>query len=185
MVTDVYLETNDTIEIVSLAKAKKHLRIETLFNDEDDIIESYVGAAIEACENFIGGHIIEKTMTIKMDCFDNDLVFEACPLQSVQSVQYYPLGSEVLTTMDTAMYNLTSTNSKVFTLRFKEKTPLTATRFDAVIAIVKVGNGVAKTPKPIQQAILLLIADMYERREDRSEVIATAAMSLLRPYKKY
>jgi uncharacterized phiE125 gp8 family phage protein len=185
MVTDLQFENNDTIEIISLARAKKHLRIEPSFTDEDDMIEAYISAAIEASENFIGGHIIEKNMTLKMDAFDGDVVFEAFPLQSIQSVQYYPLDSEVLTTMDPSAYDLTSTGAKVFTLRFKETVPKTAERFDAVTIIVKIGNPAAKTPKAIHQAILLQVADMYERREDRSEVIATAAMSLLRPYKKY
>ena len=73
----------------------------------------------------------------------------------------------------------------MFSLRFKESVPQTAERFDAVTVIVKVGNAAGKTPKAVQQAILLQVGDMYERREDRTEVIATAAMSLLRPYKKY
>jgi uncharacterized phiE125 gp8 family phage protein len=185
MVTDVQFEPNEEIVIVSLARAKKHLRLESSFDEEDDLIESYISAAIEVSENFIGGHILEKNMTIKMNVFDNPLVFEAFPLQSVTSVQYYPLGSEVLTTVAPVNYILTSIGPKVFALRFKETAPKTAERFDAVTVIVKVGSANLKTPKPVQQAILLQVGDMYERREDRTEVIATAAMSLLRPYKKY
>lgn len=184
MVTDVQFEPGE-VEVVSLARAKKHLRLEASFTEEDDLIESYISAAIEASENFIGGHILEKDMTIKMNAFDSPLVFEAFPLQSVTAVKYYPLGSEVLTEMLPGNYSLTTIGSKVFTLRFKESVPQTAERFDAVTVIVKVGNETAKTPKPVQQAILLQVGDMYERREDRTEVIATAAMSLLRPYKKY
>lgn len=184
MVTDVQFEPG-TVEVVSLARAKKHLRLETSFTEEDDLIEGYISAAIEASENFIGGHILEKDMTIKMNAFDSPLVFEAFPLQSVTSVKYYPLGSEVLAEMASGNYSLTTSGPKVFSIRFKETVPQTAHRFDAVTVIVKVGNAPAKTPKAVQQAILLQVGDMYERREDRTEVIATAAMSLLRPYKKY
>jgi hypothetical protein len=63
--------------------------------------------------------------------------------------------------------------------------PAVDERFDAITVTIKIGYAVNKTPKPIVQAILLQIADMYERREDRTEVVATTAMSLLRPYKKY
>lgn len=185
MVTDVQFEASNATEIVSLARARKHLRLEVSFTAEDDLIESYISAAIEASENFIGGHILEKEMTIKMNAFDSPLVFEAFPLQSVTSVQYYPLGSKVLATMAPDKYSLTTIGAKVFALRFTESVPQTAERFDAVTVIVKVGNANSKTPKPIEQAILLQVGDMYERREDRTEVIATAAMSLLRPYKKY
>lgn len=184
MVTDVQFEPSEAV-VVSLARAKKHLRLEASFTEEDDLIESYISAAIEASENFIGGHILEKDMTIKMNAFDSPLVFEAFPLQSVTAVKYYALGSEVLTEMLPGNYILTTSGPKVFSLRFKESVPQTAERFDAVTVLVKVGNATGKTPKAVQQAILLQVGDMYERREDRTEVIATAAMSLLRPYKKY
>jgi len=184
MVTDVQFEPGEA-EIVSLARAKKHLKIEPSFTEEDDLIEGYISAAIEASENFIGGHILEKDMTIKMNAFDSPLVFEAFPLQSVTAVKYYPLGSEVLTEMLPAKYSLTTVGPKVFTLRFKESVPQTAERFDAVTVIVKVGNASGKTPKTISHAILLQVGDMNERREDRTAVMSTAAMALLRPHKKY
>lgn len=184
MVIDVQYESN-VVEIVSLEKAKKHLRLEPDFQDEDDLIESYISAAIEASENFIGGHILEKEMTMKMNSFESPLVFEAFPLQSVSSVKYYSLGSEELTVLPQETYSLTAAGPKVFSIHFKNDSPQIANRFDAVIVTVIVGYAVGKTPKPIQQAILLQLSDMYERREDRTEVIATAAMSLMRPYKKY
>lgn len=185
MVTDVKFEPSGNIEVVSLARAKKHLRIEPGFTDEDDLIQDYIDAAIVASENFIGGHVLEKDMTIKMNAFDNPLSFEAFPLQSVTSVKYFPIDDSGEQTLAETAYSLTSASAKVFALRFKETVPTTAERFDAVTIIVKVGNPAGKTPKPIQQAILLQLGDMYERREDRTDVIATAAMSLLRPYKKY
>jgi hypothetical protein len=70
-------------------------------------------------------------------------------------------------------------------LRFREQLPELANRFDAVTITVKVGFVSGKVPKPIQQAILLKIADMYERRDDRAEVISTTSQALLRPYKKF
>jgi uncharacterized phiE125 gp8 family phage protein len=185
MVTDVQFELTDGIEIISLAKVKKHLRVDSTFQDEDDLIEGYIDAAVVASENFIGGHILEKTMVIKMNAFDSPLVFQAFPLQSITSVKYFPKDSETESDFPVAGYNLTSTSAKVFALRFKDAAPLIADRYDAVTVSVKVGNLPGKTAKPVIQAILLQIADMYERREDRAGVIATAAMTLLRPYKKY
>jgi uncharacterized phiE125 gp8 family phage protein len=185
MVTDVKFTPNELSVIVTLAKAKKQLRIEPGFVDEDDLIESYIDSAVVMAEDYIGGHIQEKNMIIKLTAFDNPLVFEAHPLQSVDSVKYWPLSGGVEATMDSGDYSLTSANSKVFNLRFKGEIPDVADRFDGVTITVKVGNATAKTPKPIVQAILLFIADMYERREDRGAVVSTAAMSLLRPYKKF
>ena len=184
MVTDISFE-DGTLEIVSLARAKKQLRIEPTFEDENDLIQSDIDAAVIASENFIGGHIQQKDMVIKMNQFDSPLEFEAFPLQSITTVKYFPADGSAEATMSDSLYKLTKLNDKVFSLRFTNDTPEIADRFDAVTITIVVGNATGKTPKPISQAILLQVADMYERREDRSEIAGTTAMALLRPYKKY
>lgn len=185
MVTDVKFEIAEDFEVINFDKLKKHLRIDLDCTDEDDLIHSFIEAANEASENYIGGHISEKNMVIKMDSFDSPMTFEAFPMQSIASVKYYLKDSEEEQTMDTELYSLTATNSKLFSLRFKEGLPELANRFDAVTIAIKVGFKTGKVPKPIQQAILLKVADMYERRDDRAEVISTASQALLRPYKKF
>jgi len=184
MITDINFTAADHT-IVSLAKAKKQLRIEGSFIDEDDLIESYIESAVIASENFIGGHIQQKDMVITMDYFDSPTEFEAFPLQTITTVKYYPADGTEEVIMPDTLYKLTKLNDKVFSLRFTTEAPAIADRFDAVTITLVVGHMVDKTPKPIQQAILLQLADMYERREDRTEVYSTTAMSLLRPYKKY
>jgi len=185
MVTNVIFAPNELSVIVTLARAKKQLRIEPGFEDEDDLIQGYIDAAVVMAEDYISGHIQEKDMIIYLTAFVDPLVFEAHPLQTVSSVKYWPLSGDAEITMDPGDYSLTSANSKVYNLRFKGEIPDVADRFDAVTITVKVGNATAKTPKPIVQSILLFVADMYERREDRGAVVSTAAMSLLRPYKKF
>lgn len=184
MVTDVNF-TEGTLEIVSLAKAKKQLKLEEDFVDEDDLIQGYIDAAVVASENFIGGHIQQKDMIITMDGFDAVIEFEAFPLQSITTVKYWPAdGGEEIALINTA-YRLTQLNPRVYSLKFITAAPLTAVRWDAVNITNVIGYAVNKTPKPILQAVLLQVADMYERREDRTEVAGTTAMALLRPYKKY
>jgi uncharacterized phiE125 gp8 family phage protein len=185
MVTDVKFEAVAGFEVISLDKIKKHLRIETSYNDEDDLIQSYLEAAIEASENYMGGHIVEKDMVIKLDSFDSPLVFEAFPLQSIASVKYFYKNEDAQKTMDPSLYALTSANQKVYNLNFKESLPELKTQFDAVTITLKVGFVNGKVPKTIVQAVLLKIGDLYERREDRSEMISLASQSLLRPYKKF
>lgn len=184
MVTDVKFTAVDGVVIVSLEKAKKQLRIEASFTDEDDLIQGYIDAAVGASEDYIGGHILEKIMVLKLDRFDNPFVFEVFPIQSIESVKYFPKYGTSETTMPDTNYNLTSVNPKVSKISFKT-IPETEERYDAVTISVKVGIEVSKMPKPIIQAILLQISDMYERREDRTEVNLTVGTGLLRPYKKF
>jgi uncharacterized phiE125 gp8 family phage protein len=182
MQTDISYVADGTLAVVTLAQAKKQLRIEDDFTDEDELIQSYIDAAVELSEKFIGGHILPKIMTIKADAFQNPLVFEAFPLKEVTSIKYFD-ADDVEQTLNPSEYILTKDSEKVFRIRFKNTLPATFKRYDAVTYEIKVGMAVV--PTPIKQAIKLQIADMYERREDRVEVVRTASASLLRPYKKY
>ena len=175
--------TPGTLTVVTLAQAKKQLNIEDSFTDQDTLIESYIDASVENCENFIGGHIIPGDLVLQLDKFDDPVIFEAIPVKSITSVKYYADGNEV--TLSPEKYALTKQSETVFKLRFKEDLPTTDKRFDAVTITVACGFTDNKIPKPIVQAIKLQIADMYTIREDRKELLSTQAMSLLRPYKKY
>jgi uncharacterized phiE125 gp8 family phage protein len=183
MQTDISFVTDGEKVVLTLAQAKKQLRIEESFIDEDELIQSFIDAAVEMSEKFIGGHILPKVMTIKADSFCNPLVFEAFPLKEITSIKYFPANGDAQVILDSAEYFLTKESDKVFRLRFKNETPGTEIRYDAVTYEIKVG--METIPKPIVQAIKLQVADMYERREDRSELITTVAGSILRPYKKY
>lgn len=183
MITDIAYTADGTLEVVTLAQAKKQLRIESDFTDEDTLIQEYIDAAVELSEKFIGGHILPKVMTIKADAFVSPLVFEAFPLKEVTSVKYFPKDGTTEATMPTTDYVLTKDSEKVYRLRFKNTLPETAEQFDAVTYLIKVG--MSAIPKGIVQAVKLMISDMYERREDRAETVTTVAQSLLRAYKKY
>lgn len=185
MLTDVQTVPEEGTVIVTLEKAKKHLRIEEDYTEEDEIIQGCIDGAVEASENYLNGSISKKKMVITMDRFDSPLVFEAFPLRGVESVKYFTPDSETEAEMEVALYRLTNQTSKVYQLRFLSETPQTAKRFDAVTVEIKVGFETGKVPNPIISAILLQIGDLYERREDRGEIgYNAAAANLLRPYRK-
>ncbi len=183
MVTDVSIVNGTPTEVVTLAKAKKQLRIESSFTDEDDLIQNYIDAAVTNAENYLGTHIVDKVMTFKMTGFDNPLIFEASPVKAITSIKYYQEGNDTEQTMASENYVLTSQNSKTYAIRFKNELPTVQDRFDAVTVVIN--TGMVTIDKTISQAILLMVSDMYERREDRGEIVSTASMSLLRPYKKF
>jgi uncharacterized phiE125 gp8 family phage protein len=187
MVTNVQF-TPGTLEVVTLAQAKKQLRLEASFNDEDDLIQSYIDAAVANAENFIGGHIIPGDLVITYDKFESPVIFEAFPLKTITSVKYY--ADEAEETLDSEKYALTKQSEKVYKLRFKEDTPTTAERFDAVTITVACGFAGNVIPKPVIQAVKMMVAQMYEYREDSFQnnvfnMTNSPAYALLRPYKKY
>jgi len=187
MVTNVQF-TPSALTVVTLAQARKQLRIEDSFTDEDDLIESYIDAAVANCENFIGGHIIPGDLVITYDRFESPVIFEAFPLKTITTVKYFI--DDVETTLDSAAYVLTKQSEKVYKLRFKEDTPTTDERFDAVTITVACGFAGNVIPKPIIQAIKMMVSQMYEYREDTFQnnvfnMTNSPAYALLRPYKKY
>lgn len=185
MITDVNIVTRSSFDIIKLEKAKKQLKIDADLIEEDDLIADYIQAAIDTSEQFIGGHIQEKEMTIKMDLFES-FEFEAFPLQEITSIQYFEKNTGTVQSLPVQKYSLSSLNSKVFNLKFKTDLPLTEVRDDAVTVTIKVGYGDGKTPKAIIQALMLRVADFYERREDRGKnYTTTVAENLLRDFKKY
>lgn len=170
-------------DIVTLEKAKKQLRIDALFIDEDDLIQDYIDAAVASSEAYINGDIIEKTLVITLDAFQEKLIFESYPIQSITSVKYYI--DDVPVTMPAADYYLNVQHQKQSVLVFDEQ-PNTDERPDAVTIEAVIGfESASVVPSPIKQAILLQVSDMYERREDRPEMITTAAQALMRPFRKY
>lgn len=183
MVTDITYTADGTLEVLTLAQAKKQLKIEADFTDEDDLIQSYIDAAIDLSEKFIGGHILPKIMTIKADSFVNPLVFEAFPLKEVTSVGCFPKDGSIEITLPTTDYVLTKDSEKVYRLRFKNRLPEIAVQYDAVTFVIKVG--LTEVPKGIVQAIRAKVSSFYEIREDRTEALNTTWSSLLRSYKKY
>lgn len=183
MVTNVVITPEEEALLINIAKIKKHLRVELEYADENEVILAYFYAAVEMAENFIGGHIRQKNIKIECNTFDSPFVFEAFPVISITGVNYFEENAPDEKTLDVGYYKLTSETFKRFVLRYNNELPAIQKRDDAVSINIKVG--MEKLPRPIEQAILIMVADMFERREDRVETISTASAALLRPYKKY
>ena len=184
MITNAII-TDLASSVLPLSIVKKHLRIESDFTDEDDLILAYTEAAIAHCENFIGGHLYERSFIIEADEFDSPFQFDFFPVKNVKSVKYYN-ELNVLQTMAPTNYKLVAYNNKYAALRFVTDLPYTYTRFDAIV--IEGTIGYTDIPLPIQQAVLLIVGGMYENREDETKTTfqrISAANNLLMPYKKY
>lgn len=173
--------------IVSVVEAKKQLQIETDFTEDDTLIESYIDAAINWAENYINSEISEKKFRCQGKSFDDALQFNLQKIQSVDEFKYKNVaGDEVviaaanysLQRVDKFENKITFNDDYVFP-EVKEYDPT------AVIIDTTVGYATGKVPKAIKQAILLKITDLYEHRTDSVKEKATAAESLLHPYKRY
>lgn len=177
--------TAPTEEPISLEQAKAHLRVDT--TDQDDLIESLITAARERVEDETGRALVTQTLEIALDYFvaPPDLRFVTYPyitpakaillprppLQSLKRITYIDGdGNETLLHDEVGSPELISdlvvdTYSEPGRLvpASGGNWPSVQDRANAVIIRYTAGYGDADSvPKPIVQAILLLIGHFHE-----------------------
>lgn len=183
MITNITTTPATDFEVVSLSLAKQQLRIEDEFTQDDDLIQSIIDAAVVASQDYMGCQIVDSDVVVNMDALSKVMLLPV-PARSITSLKYFPeSGAEI--TMNVADYKLLQFGKENSIRLIPETVPTTAQRYDAVTITFKSGYAADTVPKPIIQAILLQISDMYDRREDRVEVPLTASSKLLRPYKLF
>lgn len=186
MITHFYTTITGTSSLLTLAKAKKQLRIEAAFTDEDELIQSYIDAAQIACENFINRSIAKRTLTMELSAFETPFTFERNYENDViTKIEYYAPGATEKTVLAPDQYLLRKSSLvECFDIKFISL-PETDKRDDAVVITISQGFTVSECPKPIVQAINLRLSEFYEIREDRQQGNNSAANNLLRAYRKY
>lgn len=186
MVTHFYTTITATASLLTLAKAKKQLRVEVAFADEDDLIQSYIDTAQVVCQDFINRSIAERNLVLEVSDFLSPITFERnYENDTITKIEYYAPGESELTLLAADQYQLRKSNIvECFDIKFLS-IPETDIRDDAVIVTIKQGFALASCPKPIIQAINLRLSDFFERREDREQGNNPASNNLLRPYRKF
>lgn len=194
----IKLITAPTFEPVTLAEAKAHCRIDT--SDDNALVERLIKTArqhLEGNYGWLNRALVTQTFELYLDRFPgNAIKVPMPPLQSIVSVKYDDAdGNEQ--TVAAGDYDVDSVSEPGWVV--PKRTFAWPSTYDAINAVrVRFTAGwpengaspsVAQTPEPIKQAILLMVADMYEMRETFvTGTIATAvpvsptADRLLWPY---
>lgn len=181
------LITAPTVLPVTLTDAKTHLRV--VDTDDDAYIDGLIVAATERAESFTERPFITQTWAAHLDRFPGYVVrLPLPPLQSITSITYHDTADAEQTLVASDYYVDNKSNpARVIPV---DSWPATYARPNAVTITMVVGYGVAPVdvPQTIRQAILLMIGDMFENREE--SVIGTTvsalpitAEHLLRPYR--
>lgn len=175
--------TAPTVEPVSLAQAKKHLRVTD--DDEDALIETAIRASRRNAERFLGRALVTQTWELVIDEFpDAEIKIPLPPLQSVLSIKYDD-GSGVEQTLDTADYDVDAASEPGWVVP-ASSWPSTIDAINAVrIRFVcgyppdttnSPGDLVGNIPDDICHAILLNLGSLYAHRE--TVVIGQTVQSL-------
>jgi len=176
--------TSPVAEPLSLAEIKAHLRIET--DAEDGLIAGYLIAAREAVERYLRRALISQGWQLALDCWPEAPVrFPRPPLIGVDAVRIFDTdgGSSLV---DPTRYHVESRAEPGFLLPAQgESLPRPERRHGGIEIDFTAGFGESwnDVPSPIRQALLMMIAELYEHRGRASPVIAGAVRCLLDPFR--
>ena len=176
--------TPPATEPVSLSEAKLHLKVDT--SADDTLISALITAARQHLERHCNSAFVTQTITEVWDSFYKRNHFSIAPVQSLTTYQYKPEGeTTTYSTTDANLYGLDIFAKPGYIYKLPDTVdPITENVPDAVKAVYTAGYGsAADVPAPIKAAILLVVGDLYEKRQDGVKQLPTAAEYLIAPYR--
>ena len=174
------LITPPTEEPISLSEAKAHLRVDV--SDEDTLIRELISVARRSVEVRTGRALITQSWAMTLpEAPSAPIVLPRQPATAITSVSVIGIGG-ARTPLSTGLYRLeTAEPSRLL--------PQGAWPSCAGAEVVfSAGYGAASdVPEDLRQAVRLLLAHFYERRElaesDRFSAVPDALDGLLAPYR--
>ena len=162
---------------VTLAEAKEHVRV--YHNDDDAYIEALIGVCTEFTETVTGRTLVRREVTVRT-AFPQGaglsamIGFDRVPVDSVTSVAYVDRqGASV--TLDPSAYRVeTGERGLIYPASGAQWPETDQNAYLPVTIVIQSGYAPsadsppqfgANVPKPLRQAILLLIGHMFEHRE--------------------
>jgi uncharacterized phiE125 gp8 family phage protein len=183
----ISIVTAATVDPVSLAEAKAHLRV--VESNEDALIAGYLMAARQHVEDYTGRTLSLQTYDYKIDDeLSNEIVMPRPPLVSVTSVSYVDINGTTQT-LSSALYQVdTGVLFGRIVPAYQATYPSIRSQPNAVT--VRFQAGYSQIPEPIRQAILLLVSHFYDNRQPVligtiSSELPFSVVVLLSPYKVY
>ena len=152
---------------VTLSDAKAHLRVDG--TDEDALITSLIETATAHVERTVGLALITQGVTIVRDAWPDNWLVELplSPVQTITNITTFEAdgGSFIFDTGH--WFSDTISHPPRIVLHGTAPWPRPGRRANGIEIVVTAGFGNAPedVPEPIRQALLLLVAHWFERRE--------------------
>lgn len=155
--------TEPTVEPITLAEAKTHLRVNNSL--ENDLITALIVAARQWVEGYTMRPLMTQTLQANYDYLTTtEILLNKFPIQSITSVKYIDLsGTEQ--TIDSSTYT-TDLISPIGRIKLAS-IPSSKTTLNAIkIRFVAGYTSAELVPKTYKSAMYLLIAHLYENRQE-------------------
>ncbi len=165
----IKVTTGPATEPVTYSQMKDHLRI--YHNDEQTLIEGYIKAARQYCEEAQNRAYIEQTILYTLDRWPSErrMRIPRAPLLDVLSIEYKAADGTVAT-LDPTTYTIdVDVEPGIVILNPGETWPgITLYPYGAIKVEFEAGYGdeAADVPEIFKQAIKFITAHFYENREE-------------------
>lgn len=167
-----YTSVAATVKPLSVAEAKRHLNV--THNEDDSLIDDYIGAATAMLEQRTNRCFVTQTRICKLSGFDDpryvhgrEIFLPRSPVASVSSVVYLN-SAGTSTTMSTSDY-LVHADEKPGTISegYNATWPATYGTANDVTVTYLAGHSTASASVPanVKQAVRMLVGHWYRNRE--------------------
>jgi uncharacterized phiE125 gp8 family phage protein len=180
------LVTAPAAPVVTLADAKKHLRVD--HTDDDDMITALIAAATSYLDGWsgilLGRALVNQTWRQDFHCFERKLRLPLAPVSAVSSVKWRNTDGEIAT-IAADNYALQADHRGPL-VRFEDgysfPSPLYETGGVLVEFVAGYGASGAAVPPAIQSAIILHVKANYDP-VDR-DALMSAVHALVAPFRR-
>lgn len=163
--------TPPSSEPVLTTDLQAQVRMDYTGDAQDSLMTTYISAAREWCEEWLSRALAVQTLRMTLDHFPCDsgiIHLRRPPVQSIVSVTYID-GNGVQQILDPSLYrvDLSPTDPRIAPVHGGQGWPTT---LDEIAAVqVTYVAGYSTPPARAKAAILLVAADMWERRESQGD----------------
>lgn len=185
-----------TVEPLTLIEARTHLRIEPFGSPpehpDDTYIQTCITTAREFCEQYLERALAAQTIQMALDNFPaQSIELPLAPTVAVSSIVYVDT-DDVQQTVQTTVYALDDfLEPNWIVLKAGQRWPDSNQSVNNVKVTMTVGYDPALVPMPIKAAMLLIVGNLYENRQQ--DVLGNTRISfnslplgvynLLQPYR--
>lgn len=182
--SSISIVTAATHEPLTLDEVKDHLRIERDNVDEDAYLWALIQAAREACEDFTGRFLVQRTVDYTVDGFPSkaELELRGGRLQSITSVTYIDSDDASATFASSNWFADTSREHGFLVLNDSVNWPTATLRPRAAVTVRFVaGFGTAAdVPTIFKAGMLLDIGAAFANRQDEVLTVGGTRVELTR-----
>ena len=172
------------VEPWTLAEVKSFLKVDT--SDEDDLITSLITASRQAAESYLNMALISQTIQERLDVLNKPILYLSVnPVLSFSNFKYQD-SSNTQVTWDNSNYKVdTCSRPCRLALQFGKSWPTLYGNINDVLLTYVAGFSAQPSgvPMQIRQAILMMVANAYDNREDYVKKMPTASQYLLDQYR--